>query len=179
MAEKTKRNTQAEFAKLVGITQQAVSQLIRKGVLSAHGNLVQWIGEYCANLRDQAAGRKSESGKFDLVDERARLAASQREKIDIEIARLRAELVPLVMVGDILSHHSSTVRSHVLGAANALKAKHPETSTAQFVSLNQIHNDLLTALSYVKFPADLDERIKSYFRDIQAAPKSNGNGMGG
>lgn len=46
-----KDSTQEQFAQLIGISQPAVAQLIRKGVLSRKGNIVQWTKEYTENLR--------------------------------------------------------------------------------------------------------------------------------
>lgn len=49
--------TQTGFARLVGVSQQAISKQIEKGNLTAGGNNLQWLHEYCDQLRQQAAGR--------------------------------------------------------------------------------------------------------------------------
>jgi hypothetical protein len=85
--------TQQEFAAHVGITRQAVGQMAQKGILPQGGTLDEWRLAYCANLREVAAGRQSETGGFDLTDERARLAKLQADKVEIELAELRGEVV--------------------------------------------------------------------------------------
>jgi terminase small subunit / prophage DNA-packing protein len=85
--------TQQEFAAHVGITRQAVGQMAQKGILPQGGTLDEWRLAYCANLREVDAGRQSETGGFDLTDERARLAKLQADKVEIELAELRGEVV--------------------------------------------------------------------------------------
>ena len=49
--------SQGEFAALVGITQQAVSDLQRRSVLKLNVTGQAWLIDYCAHLREEAAGR--------------------------------------------------------------------------------------------------------------------------
>ncbi len=49
--------TQAEFAALVGITQQAVSDLVRRRVLAPEAPCDEWLHAYCAHLRAEGAAR--------------------------------------------------------------------------------------------------------------------------
>jgi phage terminase Nu1 subunit (DNA packaging protein) len=89
-----RQGTQAEFGSLIGVSQQAVSDLISRGVLATGANLIDWLQAYCSHLREQAAGRAS-SGDLDLVQERARLAKEQADKVAMINARLRRELAPV------------------------------------------------------------------------------------
>jgi hypothetical protein len=68
-----------------------------KGDPTTGGTLDKWRLAYCANLREVAAGRKSEAGGLDLTAERARLAKLQADKVEIELAELRDEVVRLKM----------------------------------------------------------------------------------
>ncbi|MFZ6690242.1 terminase small subunit [Undibacterium sp. SXout20W] len=86
--------TQSEFGALVGISQQAVSDLVQRKILvNGHpGNI--WLIDYCAHIREQAAGRAA-AGDLDLASERAALAKVQRERIEMQNAITRRELAPV------------------------------------------------------------------------------------
>lgn len=86
--------TQSRFGELVGISQQAVSALVQRGVLGADQNGLGWLHAYCAHLREQAAGRAA-TGDLDLAAERAALAKVQRERIELQNAVTRRELAPI------------------------------------------------------------------------------------
>lgn len=79
--------TQAEFGALIGISQPAVSEHLSNGVLTAGASARQWLIEYTANLREQAAGR----GTGDLAYERALQAKVARERNEIQLAKDRRE----------------------------------------------------------------------------------------
>lgn len=89
--------TQTAFGQLVGISQQAVSDLLRRDVLQAAGTCEVWLHQYCAHLREQAAGRAA-AGELDLAGERARLARAQSERIEMQNAETRRESAPVVLL---------------------------------------------------------------------------------
>lgn len=102
--------TQAEFGSVVGISQQAVSDLVTRGVLPAGATLGQWIEAYCARLREQAAGRMgAQVGGLDLTQERAALALEQRRSLEIKNAVLRGEYAPISLLGEVLATASQAV----------------------------------------------------------------------
>lgn len=118
--------SQSEFGELVGISQQAVSSLLARNILSPDGSASQWLQEYCSNLREVAAGRSSTNGTSDLVAERARLAKEQADRIAMQNAERRRELAPVEAmemvlaavgskVGKILDTIPGLVRRRVLG----------------------------------------------------------------
>lgn len=94
--------TQKRFGEIVGISQPAVSDLLMRGVLSDGASLGDWLIDYCRNLREQAAGRAG-SGDLDLVEQRARLAAAQAEKVEMANAVTRGELTPTVVLEQVLA----------------------------------------------------------------------------
>lgn len=94
--------TQAQFAELVGVTQQAISALVGRGVLNAGDTAGQWLLHYCENLREQAAGRAS-MGDLDLVQERARLAKEQADKVAMANQIERKELAPVTVLEMIIA----------------------------------------------------------------------------
>jgi len=105
LSEKT---TQQGFGDIVGVGQSAVSEMVSRGVLRQDGSLGQWIEDYCAHLREVAAGRVG-SGDLDLVTERAWLARAQRERIEMQNAVTRRELAPVVLIEEVLAKAGSKV----------------------------------------------------------------------
>lgn len=95
--------TQASFGHLVGVTQQACSGLTGRGVLVPGQSAGEWLRAYCAGLREQAAGRSSEAGGLDLVQERAALAREQRVRLEMLNATTRGEYAPIDLLGDALA----------------------------------------------------------------------------
>lgn len=83
--------TQAEFAVLVGISQPAVSGLLKRQIIRAGGTIGEWCASYAAHLREQAAGRAT-AGDHDLATERARLAHHNANLASMEERRRAGEL---------------------------------------------------------------------------------------
>ena len=174
-----KNATQQQLAEALQIGQPRVSRLIQKGFLTKHASLGQWLIEYGRHMRDLAAGWKSEDGNLDLIHERARLAARQSEKLEIDTAKLRGDLLPRTIVTDILSFHNSTIRSRLLAIPARLKAQRPELEIDAIIALKALIDETLIELSHVRLPKDIDDRTRQYFSDLHATTKPDGNGMGG
>ena len=108
-----KRNTLPEFAGLVGISAARAGQLRRNGVLVGD-SLPELVRSYCTHLREQAAGRAS-GGSLDLAQERAALAAAQRQRIEREEQVARGELIP----ADLAVRHGVALAQAMVGALGA------------------------------------------------------------
>ena len=100
--------TQAEFGALVGVSQQAVSEMLAEGWLTAGETGHQWLLAYCGRLREQAAGRM-EAGALSLSQERAALARAQREGIEIKNAVLRGDYAAVSLLAEVLASASQNV----------------------------------------------------------------------
>ena len=101
---------QVDVAMVVGVTQQAISAMVKEGKLPADGTLGEVLLAYCERLRLQAAGRMGdELGGLDLVQERAALAREQREGQAIKNAVARKEFAPVGLLADVLGMASSAV----------------------------------------------------------------------
>lgn len=94
--------TQADFGRLVGVSQPAVSALIERGTLSPGATADQWLLEYCGNLREVSAGRLA-SGDLDLAEQRARLAFEQANRVEMQNAITRREYAPLGVLVELIS----------------------------------------------------------------------------
>ncbi len=132
-----KKTTQARFAQLVGITQAAVSGLIARGVLVAGDSASNWLLAYCANLRDAAAGRMPEEGGegLDLVEEKARLASAQADKVEMENAVTRGELANVSELESVLAQAGSKVSAVLDSIPSILKRRLPNLTDADVAVL--------------------------------------------
>lgn len=94
--------TQAVFGALVGISQQAVSDLVARGALRTGDTARTWLLAYCEQLRTVAAGRDPDG---ELSSERARVARATAEKIEMANSITKREFAPValleVVLGDI------------------------------------------------------------------------------
>lgn len=95
--------TQEQFGNLVGISQQSVSDMSKRGILTDGATAIVWLREYCGHLREVAAGRAA-AGDLDLAGERAALARAQREKIELHLAERRGELAPVAAMEMVLAN---------------------------------------------------------------------------
>lgn len=117
--------TQETFGALVGVTQQAVSDMVTQGVLPRGGKLSEWVAAYCARLREQAAGRAA-NGDLQLASERARLASEQADRIAMINAERRRELAPVAVLEVVLAR----VGRQIAGILEALPIQIKRHSTA-------------------------------------------------
>lgn len=101
MVDLNSRVTQGQFGKLVGMSQQAVSELFRRHILRDGAPVGAWLKAYCEHLRDMAAGRGGEGGA-DLVAERARLAREQADRIAMQNVERREELASTQVLESVL-----------------------------------------------------------------------------
>lgn len=90
--------SQQAFGDLVGVSQQAVADMLKRGVISPGDTMAGWLSSYCGHLREAAAGR---SGS--LVYERARLAAAQADRVELQNRVARSEYAHIDTLGDVLS----------------------------------------------------------------------------
>lgn len=118
---------QADFGALVGISQQAVSDMVSKGVLENGAPLREWLAAYCGRLREQAAGRLgSEVGGLDLAQERAALARAQREGIELKNGVLRGQFASVELLAEVLAAASQAVNERFEHLPGEVRKSCPE-----------------------------------------------------
>jgi len=128
--------TQAAFGELVGITQQAVSDLAARGVLPAGSIAAVWLLAYCERLREQAAGRLSTDGAGpDLAHERALLAKAQREGQEIKNEVARGTYAPIDLLADVLANTSQAIVDRLEQIPSELKRRCPDLPPAAFAAV--------------------------------------------
>jgi phage terminase Nu1 subunit (DNA packaging protein) len=131
--------TQAEFAALIRVSEAKVSQLVGEGVIERGQTAHAWLLAYVERLREVAAGRASdEAGGLDLVQERARLARSQREAQDIKNAVARGEFAPIGLLADVLGMASSAVVDRFEQLEGALRKACPDLPDEAKATVQQV-----------------------------------------
>jgi phage terminase Nu1 subunit (DNA packaging protein) len=90
--------SQERFARIVGVTHQAVTELARKGVLLPGQTAGQWLLAYTGRLREEASGRNAAHAA-----ERARLERLKGDWQEMVNAQKRRELVPTALLERILA----------------------------------------------------------------------------
>nr|WP_299067004.1 terminase small subunit [Accumulibacter sp.] len=85
---------------------------------------------YIRHLREIAAGRATD-GSLDLATERAMLARSQRERIDLANAVTRRELAPVVLIEQVLAKAGSKVAGILDGIPGMIKRRVATLTSAE------------------------------------------------
>jgi phage terminase Nu1 subunit (DNA packaging protein) len=126
--------TQAAFGALVGVSQQAIGNLVGRGILDKNMAGHQLLQAYCSHLREQAAGRAA-NGELDLATERAGLAKAQREKIEMQNAVTRGELAPVTLIEEVLSKAGSKIGGILEAIPGAVKRRVPSLSAEEIKNI--------------------------------------------
>lgn len=88
---------------------QTAGDLLRKLGMSASSSSLDDIRiAYIRRLREQAAARTSD-GPLDLVNERARLAKEQADRLAMQNEVTRCELAPVALIEQVLSRAGTKV----------------------------------------------------------------------
>jgi phage terminase Nu1 subunit (DNA packaging protein) len=128
MMDLSKPITQAEFGALVGVSQQAVSEFLKAAALGPDVTAADMLVAYCERLREMAAGRMSDAGGLDLIQERAALAREQRIGHEIKNAVARKEWGPITLLAETLALASQAVVERFEQLPGQLKRECPELS---------------------------------------------------
>lgn len=162
---------QDAFGELVGISQQAVSDLLARGILSPDRPARVWLREYCSHLRETAAGRLAEGG-LELATERALLAREQRIRIALENAQTRKELAPVSLMAEVLAKAGSRMGGIFDGIVPKLRRRNANLTAAE---LDLVAAEIAKARNYVASMslADLDEPLDESNPYPDAAPANS------
>lgn len=123
--------SQEAFGDLVGITQPAVSDLMKRGVIADGGAAGVWLLAYTKHLRDQAAGR----GDGELANERARLAREQADAQAMKNAQARREVAPVGVIEEVLAHVGRQIATVIEGIQPKLRRQFPDLTGDQLKAI--------------------------------------------
>ena len=123
MTDLDSRMTQTSFGLLVGISQQAVSDLISRGVLRDGDTPRTWLVAYCEHLRQVAAGRDPDG---ELSTERARVARATAEKLERQNAVARGEFAPVAVLELVLGDVARQVATRLDALVPQIRRRHPD-----------------------------------------------------
>lgn len=129
IAKLAQPGTQKDFAALVGISQAAASQWAAAGLLVPGETLGAWLLAYCERLRQQARQRMGD-GLLDLTQERAALARSQREMVEMKNAAARGEYAPAELLRRVLATVSAGMAANIDQLPDRLAAAAPDLPPA-------------------------------------------------
>lgn len=153
--------TQAEFGKLVGVSQQAVSEMVARGVLTPNAPADRWLLEYCGNLREVAAGRVA-NGDLDLLAERARLAKEQADRIALQNAVTRKQYAPVEILAVALAATAAQIGVIFDGLPGKIRIAVPDLPTRAIEIIAAEHARARNSLA--------DLRIEKLIEDDRPAP---------
>lgn len=135
----TQQISQESFGQLVGVTQQAVSDLVGRGILPQGETVGAWLLAYTKHLREQAAGRGADG---ELARERARLAREQADRVAMENATSRRELAPVSVLELVLAKMAGDVASILQGIVPRVKRRAPAITSE---ALAVVEDELIKA----------------------------------
>ena len=118
--------TQKDFSDLIGVSEPAVSGMVKRGLLIPGETAATWLMAYCNHLREQAAGRSA-----DLTAERAGLAKEQKQRVKIAKLRELGEWAPIDNLTLVLARVTAQMASQFDHIAVKIKRAYPDLTAEQ------------------------------------------------
>lgn len=104
--------TQEAFGQLVGISQQAVGEMVNQEILPRGATGDVWLLAYCERLREQAAGRAS-TESLALMRANTELAISRKRSQDIKNEVADKRYAPIELLTEVLAGASQAAATHI------------------------------------------------------------------
>ena len=114
--------TAAEFGRLVGISRQAASDLMARGVITSDQTAGAMVLSYCHHLRDVSASRGADG---DLAFQRTELARVSRERNEIQLVKDRQEFANVDLLELVCTFVGESIASHLDGLPEAIASLCP------------------------------------------------------
>lgn len=163
--------TQQQLADLLGLSQQAISQIEVEGVADRDMDLSTWLKAYTKHLREIAAGRAA-GGGLDLATERAALARVQRERIEIILAEKRRQLAPVVLITEVLAKAGARVSSILEAIPGQVKRRLPDLPATEIEAIQREIAKARNVCAAIRLE-DLDEPLDSDTPDSAVQPAAD------
>ena len=148
-----------ELGRLLGISARTVRELAERGIIprSERGRYpLAAVAAYCLRLREQAAGRADADGTADLVSERAKLAAAQRRRVELQIAAEERRLVDAEAVRGRFVGMVTAAKNRLLAVPSKAKSRIPTLTVADVEVLEALVAEALEELAGDHAPAGGD-----------------------
>lgn len=160
---------QTAFAGMVGVSQQAISQLKAKGVLTDGGTFYEWHTAYLERLQSVAAGREQDNRLSDVRIRETEMSANLKE---LEYMKQLGQIILVNDLSPLLSAFIGSVQFNVMAAQEriieAIESKHSIT-----IDDDDIGKPLRTALeSVISGSREFIARISSGDDGAAAADQS-------
>lgn len=145
---------QGGVAKIVGITAASMSVNAKLGIFEGASTNRDGVLRYCARLRASAA--RQEGG---LSDERAKLAAAQRERVEMENAVRRAELAPVTTLRETLAAVAAACVAHIDAVVPKARQRLPHLSARDLATIDALLKEARNAMAEVG-PSSGPKRVR-------------------
>jgi phage terminase Nu1 subunit (DNA packaging protein) len=173
----------AVIAKLFNLTGRRVQQLVAEGIIpraeKGKYELVPCVRGYISYLQERAVGKSVED--IDTNKERGRLLKAQADKVDLEVAALRGELVPIDKTQAVWTAYLANCRAKLLAiphklAPRVLLAK--EVAEVQAIIEGEIHECLTELAGGDGIPEQDIESAADDAENLGAATEIDGERVG-
>lgn len=154
--------THQTFGDLVGISKQAVGQMVAEGTLVKGDVGSAWLLTYCARLRGYAAARASEESLASMRAHRA-LAVSRTVAQDIKNTAAQVQYAPIHLLAQVLDWAAQAVASHLDTLVSTLMSEGVELSDSQRIRIASIvaraRNEFLERATTMKLLGLFDDQV--------------------
>lgn len=152
---------QSDFGVMVGISQQAVSTHASSGLLKPGAPLREWLLAYCDHLREQAAGRSG----TELANQRALLAAAQRERIEMQNAITRKDHAPVQALQIILAQLGRRLGVQFSSIVPNLRQRVPDLPVRALEVVEEVVTEARNAAAEVTFEVEDEPLVGEFVND--------------
>ena len=153
--------TQEAFGGLVGISQQAVGQIVSEEILTRGASGEVWLLAYCERLREQAAGRAS-TESLALMRANTELAISRKRSQDIKNEVADKRYAPIDLLTEVLAGASQAAATHIDALVPTLMREGLELTDSQRTRIATIvaraRNELVERATDIALLDLLDEQ---------------------
>lgn len=138
------------FSKLFGLTERHIRRLAKEGIIPKNGRgeypLLKTVSAYVSYLRDGMSNNGRGDTSKQLQEEKIKLTRAQREKIDIDIDQMTAQLIPCDEYYLALSTALKTVVA-TLGSLGDILEREMQLPPEALIRIEEITDSLREELS--------------------------------
>lgn len=140
----------ARLGEVVGITDRAVRELGRRGIVPRHPDgtypLRASVLAYCAWMREAAAGRGQMGPKSSLTAQRLRLVSEQADRAELANRATRGELVPAADVEAEWAAIATALRARLLALPSRVHQRLAHLTASEVAQIDREVRDALKEL---------------------------------